>query len=181
MRPAPVVLSLALWCACWDNAAAQTDSTLTRAVARQERVRIQVGTGNKVELRQPRIEGPMLVGQVGSYSARAEYPIQEITQIWRRGSAAGVGFGIGALVGAAGGAALGVAFVNLCVLSCRSPSSSEQLAGALGGGLVGGLTVGGLGALFGTMGTRWKSVYKTRRVSATPIITTQRLGVSLSF
>ena len=171
-----------MFCAyCRGNATAQTDSILAGVIARQERVRIQVGTGSKVELRQPRIEGPMLVGQVGSYGARAEYPIQGISQVWRRGSAAGVGFKIGALVGVAGGAALGVAFANICVLYCSSPSTSEQLAGALGGGLIGGLTVGGLGALFGAMGTRWKSVYKTRRVSATPIITTQRLGVSLSF
>lgn len=181
MRRTPVILSLALWCAFRGDAAAQTDSTLVRAVARQERVRIQVGTGNKVELRQPRIEGLLLVGQVGPDSARAEYPIQGITQVWRRGSAAGVGFQIGAAIGAVGGAALGVAAANICVLYCSSPSTSEELAGALGGGLVGGLTVGGLGALFAASGTRWKSIYKTRGVSAKPIITPRRLGVSLTF
>ena len=182
MRPAPVILSLALFCAyCRGDATAQTDSTLAGAIARQERVRIQVGPGTKVELRQPRIEGLMLVGQVGADGARAEYPVQGISQVWRRGSAAGVGFKIGALIGAAGGGALGAAVANFCPVSCSSPSGSEELVAILGGGLLGGVTVGGVGALFGAMATRWKSVYKTRGMSAAPIVTTQRLGVSLAF
>ena len=123
----------------------------------------------------------MLVGQVGADSARAEYPIQGISQVWRRGSAAGVGFKIGAVVGVAGGAAAGIAFANICGFVCSNPSSSEQLTAILAGGLLGGVTVGAVGALFGATTTHWKNVYKTGVVSATPIITTQRLGVSLSF
>ena len=183
MQSAPVlILSLALIGGLSPgDATAQTDSTLTRAIARQKLVRIQVGPGTTVELQQPRIEGPMLVGQVGADGARAEYPIQGISQVWRRGSAAGVGFKIGALVGAAAGGALGAAVANFCPVSCSSPSGSEELVAILGGGLLGGVTVGGLGALFGAMATRWKSVHKTRGVSAAPIVTTQRLGVSLAF
>lgn len=123
----------------------------------------------------------MLVGQVGSYSSRAEYPIQGISQVWRRGSGAGEGFMIGAVIGVVTGAAVGKAAAHFCPLYCSDPSGSEELRAILAGGLMGGATVGGLGALFGAMTTRWKSVYKTRRVSATPIITTQRLGVSLTF
>lgn len=172
-----------MFCAyCRGNATAQTDSILAGVIARQERVRIQVGTGSKIELRQPSIEGPMLVGQVGSYGARARYPIQGISQVWRRGSAAGAGFKIGALIGAAGGGAFGIAAGKggICFFSCDT-STSNQVKGFLAGGLVGGAAVGGLGALFGVMGSRWKSVYKTRGVSAAPIVTTQRLGVSLTF
>ena len=74
MQSAPVlILSLALIAGFSPgDATAQTDSTLAGAIARQERVRIQVGSGSKVELRQPRIEGLMLVGQVGADSGRAE-------------------------------------------------------------------------------------------------------------
>lgn len=182
MRPAPVILSLAMWCAyCRGEVTAQSDSTLVRAVARQERIRIQVGAGSKIELRHPRIEGLMLVGQVGPDSARAEYPIQGISQVWRRGSGADAGFMTGAAIGAAMGAAAGIAAANICVFSCREPSGSEQLGAILAGGLLGGATVGTLGALLGAASGDWKSVYKMRAVSAKPIITPQRLGVSLTF
>jgi hypothetical protein len=122
----------------------------------------------------------MLVGQVGADGARTEYPIQGISQVWRRGSAAGTGFKIGALFGAAAGGALGVAAASICVFSCNT-SSSDRVKGFLAGGLVGGAAVGGLGALFGAMSTSWNSVYKARGVRAAPIVTTQRLGVSLTF
>lgn len=182
MRSAPVILSLALFCAyCRVDASAQTDTTLVRAIARQKVIRIQAGPGGKLELRQPRIEGLMLVGQVGAESGWAEYPIEGISQVWRRGSGAGVGFMVGALIGAAGGAAAGAALANFCMFSCVSTSGSEKFAVILGGGLVGGLAVGGVGALFGAMTTRWKSVYKARAVGITPIITPHRLGMSLTF
>ena len=181
MRPAPVILSLVLFSVYWGGeATAQTDSTLAGAIARQERVQIQVGPRTKVELRQPSIEGTMLVGQVGADGARTEYPIQGISQVWRRESAAGVGFKVGALIGAAAGGALGVAAASICIWSCDT-SASDQVKGLLAGGLVGGAAVGGLGALFGAMSTHWNSVYKARGVSAAPIVTTQRLGVSLTF
>ena len=182
MRPAPVILSLALFCAYGrGDATGQTDSTLAGAIARQARVRIQVGAGSKVELRHPRIEGLMLVGQVGPDSARAEYPVQGISQMWRRGSGAGVGFKIGAVIGVATGAVVGKAAAHFCRFLCREPSGSEELKAMLAGGLVGGVTVGGLGALFGAMTEHWKSVYKTGGVSAAPIITMHRVGMSLTF
>jgi hypothetical protein len=157
---------------------AMSDSTLTRLIAKQERIRIQVGTGKPVELLHPRIEGGLLVGQAGS-SGRAEYFIQELNQVWRRGRSPDIGFAIGAGIGFVGGAAAVSSLgSSLCTFSCKGSSGSEILKG----GILGGMTVGAFGALIGLVAVeRWRSVFKVRGLKATPIVTGQRVGVSFSF
>lgn len=136
-----------------------------------------------VELRQPRVDGATLTGQVGSYGATAEYPVGEVSQIWRRGSSADIGFAIGAGIGFMGGAAAGIAAANMCVFSCSSPSGSEEITAALGGGVIGGLAIGAIGALFAVVAPaqRWKSVFKMPGPRITPLVTGNRLGVRLTF
>ena len=187
MRPARVlVLSLLLTSggAAGGIAAQATprgelpDSTLQRLIAKQERIRVRVGSGNPVELKQPRIEGGMLVGQAGS-SGRAEYPIRDLSQVWRRGRSPDLGFAIGGGIGFVGGmAAVSALSSSLCMFSCKGASVEVILKG----GILGGVTVGAFGALVGLVVVeRWRSAFKTGGLRPTPIITGQRVGVSLSF
>lgn len=163
--------------------ATSPDSTITRLVANQKQIRIRLASGSVVELRRPRVEGTTLTGQVGSYGATAAYPVQDVSQIWRRGSSADLGFAIGASIGFMGGAALGIAVANMCILSCSNPSGSEEITAALGGGVIGGVAIGAIGALFAVAAPaeRWKSVFKAEGPRITPLITGNQVGVRLTF
>ena len=77
-----------------------------------------------------------------------------------------------------GMAAVSALSSSLCMFSCKGASVEVILKG----GILGGVTVGAFGALVGLVVVeRWRSAFKTGGLRPTPIITTQRLGVSLSF
>jgi hypothetical protein len=160
---------------------ASTITQLTKAVTGRSRIRVRLTSGAVVELRQPSIEGTTLVGQVATADSVTRYRVEELDQIWSRGSAAGRGLAIGAGVGAVGGAIGGVALSHLCVLSCNQPSAGEELTGAAFGALLGGLTGGAVGLLFGAPFGQWNTAYQTHRQRVKPIVSTQRLGVSVRF
>jgi hypothetical protein len=170
--------------------AAQADSpdkapsaTLARLIANQSHIRVRLASGTTLELQRATIEGTMLVGRVATTARMAAYPIQDLSQVWRRGSAADLGLAVGAGIGFVGGAIGGVALASICIVTCGQTSGNDQLRGALVGGLVGSATVGALGLLFaiGAPAERWKSVYQAHQPRIAPIVTAHRVGVNLSF
>ena len=127
-------------------------------------------------------EGTTLVGQTAGIDAGVRYQIEELEHVWRRGSGAGMGFTVGAALGVMGGAAAGIGLANACIgLSCSAASSGDELRAAAVGGVLGGVVVGAIGALVGTPFGRWKTAYTQQAPRVSPLITTQALGVRLSF
>jgi hypothetical protein len=112
--------------------------------------------------------------------AAAEYPVEELEQVWRRGSSTGLGLAIGAGVGLIGGAIGGAAVTQLCILGCSKLSDEQRVEFAVIGGLLGSVAGGTIGAFAGAFFGRWKTVYKSQPHRLTPVITTQRLGINLT-
>jgi hypothetical protein len=163
-------------------AAAQREgppSELAKAIAGQSRIRVRLASGSILELRGAAVEGTTLVGQTAGIDAGVRYQIEELEHVWRRGSGAGMGFTVGAALGVMGGAAAGIGLANACFgFSC---SSGDELRAAAVGGVLGGVVVGTIGALVGTPFGRWKTAYKPRGPRLSPVMTSQALGVRLSF
>ena len=158
------------------------DSTLVRAVRHARRVRIQDATGIRVEMRQPRVVGSQLFGVAWPAGTPVDYDINEIQQIWRRGSVATAGLAVGAGIGAIGGAIMGVALANFCLWGgCPSPSAGETLGAAGVGALAGGVTLGLVGALIAAPFQTWKTVYKADTARVRPIVASNRVGVTVTF
>jgi len=126
---------------------AQTPDTAAAArklaaeVARHGQFRIRLVSGSVVELREVRLEGTSLVATFAAPGGGpVSYPLGEVEQVWRRGSAAGRGFRIGAISGFIVGAIGGVAVTHLCLnvlgtRSCSDPSAGEQIRHAALGGV----------------------------------------------
>ena len=166
-------------------AAAQREgppNELAKAIAGQSHIRVRLASGSIIELRGPAVEGTTLVGQAAGINAGARYQIEELEQVWRRGSGAGSGFVVGAGFGVMGGAAAGIALSNSCLGSAFcSASDGMELRAAAVGGVLGGIVVGAIGALVGTSFRQWKTAFKPQRQRLSPVVTTQGLGVRLSF
>jgi hypothetical protein len=159
-----------------------TPSELAKAIAGQSRIRVRLASGSILELRGAAVEGSTLVGQTAGIDAGVRYQIEELQHVWRRGSGAGMGFTVGAALGVVGGAAAGIGLANACFgLSCSTASSGDELRAAAVGGVLGGVVVGAMGALVGSSFGRWKTAYKPRGQRLSPVVTTQALGVRLSF
>jgi hypothetical protein len=165
-------------------AAAQREgppNELAKAIAGRSRIRVRLASGSIIELRDAAVEGTTLVGQSAGIDAGVRYQIEELEQVWRRGNGAGFGFTVGAALGVMGGAAAGIGVANSCFGFSCSASSGDELRAAAVGGVIGGVVVGGIGALVGAPFGRWKPAYQRRGQRLSPVVTTQALGVRLSF
>jgi hypothetical protein len=166
-------------------AAAQREgppNELAKAIAGRSRIRVRLASGSIIELRDAAVEGTTLVGQTAGIDAGVRYQIEELEHVWRRGSGAGLGFAVGAAMGVMGGAAAGIGLANSCLgLGSCSASTGDELRAAAVGGVLGGVLVGAIGALVGTPFGRWKTAYKPQGQRLSPVVTTQALGVRLSF
>jgi hypothetical protein len=165
-------------------AAAQQEgpaNELAKAIAGRSRIRVRLASGAIVEMRNAAVEGTTVVGQTDLANAGVTYQIEELEHVWRRGSASGLGFTVGAAMGFFGGAAAGIGLANSCFGFSCSASSGDELRMAAVGGVIGGVVVGGIGALVGAPFGRWKTAYKPQGQRLSPVVTTQALGVRLSF
>ena len=159
---------------------AGTTGELAKAIEGRSRIRVRLVSGAITELQTTVVQGATLVGRVASSDTAAKYQIQELEQVWRRGSAASTGFAVGALVGLLGGAVGGAAIGQICIMGCTRLSTDERVGLAAIGGLLGSVAGGTVGVLVGASFGRWKTIYRIPRHQLTPIITTQRLGISLT-
>jgi hypothetical protein len=159
---------------------AGTTGELAKAIHGRSRIRVRLASSAITELQTTVVEGATLVGHVVSRDSVVKYQIEELEQVWRRGSAASSGFAIGALVGLVGGAVGGAAVGQICIMGCSRVSTGERVRLAAIGGLLGSVAGGTVGVLVGASFGRWITIYRTPRHQLTPIITTQRLGLSLT-
>jgi hypothetical protein len=154
---------------------------VAKAIAGRSRIRVRLSSGPIVVLRDAAVDGATLVGHADGINAGVRYQVEQLEQVWQRGNAGGLGFAIGAAVGVMAGAGAGIALANSCLgLSC-SASGDDSIRAAAVGGVLGGTIVGAIGWMVGTPFGRWKTAYKSQGQRLSPLITTQALGVRLSF
>lgn len=158
---------------------------LPRLVTGQSRIRVRLASGPIVELRDATVDGTSLVGRPATIDSLVRYRVEELEQVWRRGSAAGSGLRVGAGFGFVGGAISGVAVANWCLNplggTCAQASGGDRIRAALLGGLVGGVAGGAIGLVIAAPLGRWKTAYQNDRGRVTPIITTRQIGVGVTF
>jgi hypothetical protein len=159
---------------------AGTTGGLAKAIDGRSRIRVRLVSGAITELQTTVVQGATLAGRLASSDSVVKYQIEELEQVWRRGSAASTGLTIGALVGFLGGAVGGAAVGQICIMGCSRVSADKRVGLAAIGGLLGSVAGGTVGVLVGASFGRWKTIYRTPRHQLTPIITTQRLGISLT-
>ncbi len=157
-------------------------AVIARVIGEADHVRVRDARGLTHELVKPAIHGDSLRGLLADSAHTVSYPLRDVTEIRRRGSAVGQGFLIGGIAGAFAGGLLGAAAANMCPFgNCAPPSDGEVVGDAAKGAIVVGMIGGALGAIIGAPSHRWAVVYRREVVSLRPIVGMRRVGLSLRF
>lgn len=155
---------------------------LAKSIAGRSRIRVRLASGLVVELQRPAVESALLIGRVGPEHSAVQYQVEEVEQVWRRGTAAGLGAGIGVGIGLVGGAITGAAItqLNVGLGSSSRFTKAERFDHALILGVLGGLAGGTVGLLLGTPFEKWNTAFRSRR-RVLPVVTTEQFGVRLTW
>ncbi len=157
-------------------------SSLSQRINRAERIRVLFASGQVIQIEDPTVSGNRLAGVERRSQESVEYPVNEIRQVWVRGSSYLTGLAVGAGIGSFHGAIGGFAVAHSCLgLRPCDSSAGKVVAFTTIGALAGGATVGLVGMLIAAPIPKWKTVYCGDGLRVAPAIGPHQVGLSIRF